>query len=214
MCWNSQISLNTFLFSTFILILIIYNNKNTQYKIHDFNNIYAYLFLFSFIAMQLVEYFLWKNLSNKSVNHFFSLMGSLLLLLQPFFSLMMLKNHQLRNWIAPGYLIIGAINLFYQNWKTPFYTSVSKNSHLIWNWGKWNYYSILYIGWLILISLSFFLNKQYYFIIIGIGLLLLSYYFYFRDGSVHSIWCWSVNIIMFILAAKLLMVLPYREKKC
>jgi hypothetical protein len=39
MCWNKEISLNTFLFSSFVLILIIYNNAYTQYKIKELNNI-------------------------------------------------------------------------------------------------------------------------------------------------------------------------------
>ena len=54
MCWNASVSLNTFLFSSFILGLIIYNNLFTKYKIQHLNNIWAYLFLSSFILMQLI----------------------------------------------------------------------------------------------------------------------------------------------------------------
>ena len=61
MCWNQYVSLNTFLFSTFILLLIFYNNKYSIYKIKELNNIYAYFFLMSFITMQLIEFFIWKN---------------------------------------------------------------------------------------------------------------------------------------------------------
>jgi hypothetical protein len=58
MCWNASVSLNTFLFSIFILLLIVYNNSFTQYKIQDLNNIWIYLFLASFIFMQLIEFFI------------------------------------------------------------------------------------------------------------------------------------------------------------
>ena len=43
--WNKDISLNTFLFSSFVLLLIIYNNTYTQYKINELENIWMYLFL-------------------------------------------------------------------------------------------------------------------------------------------------------------------------
>ncbi len=65
MCWNQHVSLNTFLFSSFILILIIYNNKYTQYKIKELNNVWIYVFFFSFISMQLIEFFIWRNINNK-----------------------------------------------------------------------------------------------------------------------------------------------------
>ena len=29
MCWNKEVSLNTFLFSSFVFLLILYNNKYT-----------------------------------------------------------------------------------------------------------------------------------------------------------------------------------------
>ena len=68
MCWNAEVSLNTFLFSSFVLCLIIYNNTYTQYKIKDFNNIWIYLFFVSFILMQLFEFFIWRNVDNKLYN--------------------------------------------------------------------------------------------------------------------------------------------------
>ena len=69
MCWNSEVSLNTFAFSTFVLGMIIYNNAYTQYKIPELNNIWVYLLLFSVISMQLVEFFVWRNIDNKYYNH-------------------------------------------------------------------------------------------------------------------------------------------------
>ena len=46
MCWNKNVSLNTFIASIGILALIFYNNKYTQYKIDTFQgNIFVYLFL-------------------------------------------------------------------------------------------------------------------------------------------------------------------------
>ena len=58
MCWNEHVSLNTFLFSSFVLLLIIYNNLFTKYKIQELNNTFVYLFIASFVVMQLIEFFI------------------------------------------------------------------------------------------------------------------------------------------------------------
>ena len=74
MCWNEHVSLNTFLFSSFILLLIIYNNAYTKYKIEELNNINIYIFLASIIFIQLIEFFIWRNMNNKYYNNFFSIL--------------------------------------------------------------------------------------------------------------------------------------------
>jgi hypothetical protein len=105
MCWNQYVSLNTFLFSAFILVLIVYNNKYSPYKIDELNSIYAYFFLMSFFVMQLIEFFLWRNLNNKELNRLFSILGAFLLLLQPAASLSLLKDIDLRNKMLALYRI-------------------------------------------------------------------------------------------------------------
>ena len=62
MCWNKDISLNTFLFSSFILGLILYNNKYTRYKIKEFEDFWLVIFFMVFIIVQIVEYFVWINI--------------------------------------------------------------------------------------------------------------------------------------------------------
>ena len=54
MCWNQYISLNTFIFSVFVLLLIAYNNEYTQYKTPFFSNKFVYFFFMSFISMKLI----------------------------------------------------------------------------------------------------------------------------------------------------------------
>jgi len=66
MCWNENVSLNTFIFGTATLVFIWYNNTYTQYKLLDFKNIFLYFVIFSYTSMQLVEYFLWKSIRNKN----------------------------------------------------------------------------------------------------------------------------------------------------
>ena len=93
MCWNEHVSLNTYLFSMVMLGLMIYNNNYTPYKIEGFN-IYWYFFIISFCTMQLIEYFLWINIADKKLNHLLSLLGQMLIGIQPIASLLLLKDDQ------------------------------------------------------------------------------------------------------------------------
>ena len=103
MCWNQHVSLNTFIFSLFVLLLIAYNNAYTQYKMPEFNNIYVYLFFLSFISIQLIEFFIWRNINDKSLNQFFSIAGMLLVTVQPIISLMMLKDETIKKFEEDNY---------------------------------------------------------------------------------------------------------------
>lgn len=47
------------------LLFIYFTNTYTKYKTSSFDNNIAYLFTLSVVCMQLLEYFLWKNLNNK-----------------------------------------------------------------------------------------------------------------------------------------------------
>ena len=56
MCWNADISLNTFIFGLFSMIFIFITNTYTKYKTHTFNNPLMYLFLGVVISIQLLEF--------------------------------------------------------------------------------------------------------------------------------------------------------------
>jgi len=211
MCWNKDISLNTFVFSIFVLIFVIYNNKYTIYKDDFFNNKWGYLFLLSFILMQLVEYFIWKNIDNKSVNHFFSTMGVLLLYSQPIFALMLLKNKSLRMKMLLAYLIPATIYLLYLIKSTHFITVVARNGHLKWNWESGKLNTIVKIAFLFFLFFAFIYEKEYFYAFLGFILIVISTIFYQKENTATSMWCWSVNLIMLYLAFKYLFILPYKE---
>ena len=105
MCWNENVSLNTFLFSGFVLMLIIYNNSFTKYKIPELNNKWMYLFIASFVFMQLLEFFIWRNINNAFYNNLFSIFAVLLLFIQPIASIMLITNMQIRKSLLMIYLL-------------------------------------------------------------------------------------------------------------
>jgi hypothetical protein len=214
MCWNSEVSMNTFIFSMFVLILIIYNNNYTKYKIKEVG-FYDYIFFFSFIIMQLNEFFVWKTIDNPFYNQLFAITGCIILFLQPIASIFIIKNIELRNKLLYAYLLVALPYVMYNFAKNKMYTKVSPLKHL--NWDYFYISPLLFSGWLIFSVWFFFLliggfyEKKWLFLFFAISTILISYN-YFKDGSHKSMWCWSLNSIMIYYAAYLLLYLPFKER--
>ena len=169
MCWNSSVSLNTFLFSISSLLLIIYNNTFTQYKIQEINSFWVYIFFLSFILMQLIEYFIWNHLNNKSFNKILTILAFILLGIQPMCSLMIINNKNVRNMLLFIYVFLLLICTLLINDKLFFYTIVDKERHLYWNFYK-NYniiYFILFLIYFFFLLIGLFIEKKYAILIIG-----------------------------------------------
>ena len=213
MCWNQYVSINTFIFSVFVLLLIIYNNKYSPYKIKEFDNIYKYIFLMSFFTMQLIEFFLWRNLNNKSLNKIFSILGQLLLILQPVASIMLIKEITLRNKMLLTYSIPAFSYFIYEVNRKDFITTIAKNGHLKWDWINLysGYNKLLLLFWLFFLFSGLFVNKHYPGLLFAIALLIITYYSYNSYGTFGSLWCWSINSLMIFYAIKLLVLIPYGE---
>jgi hypothetical protein len=210
MCWNEHVSLNTFLFSSFVLLLIIYNNLFTKYKIQELNNTFVYLFIASFVFMQLIEFFIWKNINNKFYNNIFSIIAILLLALQPIASIMILSNIQLRNILLFLYLLLTIPFLIYKFSTQHVYVVISKSGHLQWKFFGSN--PIVWITWLFFFVFSLIYEKKWFGIIFAIVALIITFINYNNDHTVWSMWCWSVNSIMIYYAIYLLIYLPFLER--
>jgi|Laugrespbdmm15sd_2_1035082.scaffolds.fasta_scaffold10799_2 hypothetical protein len=210
MCWNENVSLNTFLFSGFILALIIYNNAFTKYKIQELNDKWVYLFFASFIFMQLIEFFIWRNINNKFYNNLFSIIATLLLLVQPLVSIMILKNIELRNLLIYSYLSLIIPFSIYKFSTNHVYSTVSKGGHLI-----WNFFDIpreSWFVWLFFFLFSFAYEKNWFAVIFSLVTLLITFINYKNENTIGSMWCWAVNSIMIYYAIYLLIYLPFLEK--
>jgi hypothetical protein len=212
MCWNQSVSLNTFVFSFFVLLLIIYNNAFTKYKIQELNSIWVYLFLMSFIFMQLIEFFIWRNINNKYYNNLFSILATCLLISQPIFSVMMLSNINLRYILVIVYLLIALPYSIYKFSTKKIYTFVGKSGHL-----KWDFFDaplFIMLIWFSFFFFSFIYDKKWLGFLFGIFTLYFMYLTYKKDETMWSMWCWIVNSIMIYFAFYLLILLPFYEKGC
>ncbi len=211
MCWNQQVSLNTFLFSIFALLLIMYNNYYTQYKIVEIHNVWIYVFLSSFIFMQLIEFFIWRNIHDKYYNHLFSIFAVCLLIIQPICSMMILSNTKIRNILLSIYLLAVIPYSIYSFSNKNIRSVKSKSGHLRWIFFELTPYMLLF--WLFFLLFSLLYENKIMGVFVGVCLLLISYYNFKKDYTVGSMWCWMVNLIMIYYIFYLLVYLPFCEKK-
>ena len=210
MCWNKDVSLNTFLFSSFVLLLILYNNLFTKYKIKEFNNTFDYLFIASFVFIQLIEFFIWKNINNKFYNNIFSITAQLLFVIQPIISIMILSNIKLRNLLLILYSLLAIPYSIYKFSTKYIHSVISECGHL-----RWDFFDgppIIWLIWLFFFLFSIIYEKGLVGIIFGLVTLLITIINYKNDNSVGSMWCWGVNSIMIYYSVYLLIYLPFLEK--
>lgn len=215
MCWNQYVSINTFAFGIFGLALIAFNNKYSEYKCDFFKYPYAYLFMLSFIFMQLVEYILWRNLNNFTINNIVSILGLLLLVIQPIASLLMINNNDsLRNKLLLIYSIPAAIYFVYNLLYTKIHTILSPSNHLAWKWMSYNnsklFQILVNLFYLFFMFFSLVYNKYYKALTLLVMYVILNYFFH-KDGSAGSVWCLSANIIILYFLLQILVIMPFKE---
>lgn len=212
MCWNAEISMNTFLFACFTLTFIYFTNTYTRYKSPTFNPL-VYLYLFVVASMQLIEFFIWRNLKDKSINKLFTEIATVNITLQPLILMLMIESP----WVR--YVMLGLYALFiivYQGYKTfvspfEFHTSVY-NGHLKWDWADGDgiekgihfYYLALYVA-------AFLLIRNPLLTLFGLTSMILTFYLYFKDGTFGSMWCWLLNIFLLYFVVNILLIQPFLE---
>lgn len=214
MCWNKEVSLNTFIFSSFVLLLIIYNNEYTQYKINHLNNVWIYIFFVSFILMQFIEYFIWKNIDDPTYNSIFSTLAALLLFFQPIASTMLITDNTVRSIMLTLYLTLSIPFTIYRLITKKIHTTITPLNHLRWDFILYKNNiidNVFLIAWFIFFLFPLFYSRNKMGFMFGLLTLLLIIYNYAKDGSIGSMWCWVVNTIMIYYAAYLLLYLPYTQ---
>lgn len=213
MCWNQYVSINTFIFGIFVLLLVAFNNNYSSYKIQFFKNIYAYFFIISVVTMQFFEFLLWRNINNIEINKLISTLGLILLVLQPFTSLLLINNIKLRNKLLPIYSIPAIIYLIYTISTTNIHTIISKSGHLAWYWTNNNipYFNIVVLAFYLFFLFYSMVYNKYYKAFLLLFLFLILKYYYSKDGSSNSLWCFYVNSVMAYFLIQILLVLPFTQ---
>lgn len=216
MCWNENVSLNTFLFGTVVLLFIAYNNSYTQYKIIEFDKYpILYLFMFSVVSMQLAEYFLWKSIrtKNEEMNTIFSMMGwSITRIFQPLFAIGSIPDPFIyfRNVAFVVYFFTLTVVSTYKQLYNPidFKSIIDKSGHLRWIWDDITGYEKIqpFFYFLSLFVLVF----HFPVITLLSACYLIVSYFMFKNAW-GSMWCWIINSFFIYFLIDILYIMPYKE---
>jgi hypothetical protein len=184
MCWNEAVSLNTFLFSLFGINFAYFNNVINGYE---------YLFYYSFISIQLVEYFTWKHLNNKKINRLLSQLGLFLIALQPILFILIPNNVKFN--IKASLIILYILFFFISGvlLNVDFSMTQAENGHLAWNWLK--VIPLYTFTWLTFLLVILLYIKKYILFAIHVLVFLAIYYTYYKTNTWGSLWCWIANII-------------------
>jgi hypothetical protein len=214
MCWNNSLSIKTFFITLIVVIVILINNNYSSEKKTRLQQYISY-FLLSIILMQLIEYFIWRNIENKLYNNIFSILGVLLLASQPIMSLNLIEDPIKRNYLIKCYSIPAVINFIYNINTHHIHTTISKKKHLQWNWQNTNifYSSLTVLYYLFFLTIPFYFNGNYITLLFGGVSFISSLYLYKKDGSFGSIWCYFANVLTFYYAFIILIYLPFIKVK-
>jgi len=217
MCWNEDISLNTFLFGCFALIFIYFTNTYTRYKTPLFDNPWIYVFSFLIISMQLLEYFIWRNLNNKKINRQLSRVGLGLIFSQILVSILLLQVY--RSVALIVFFFVGLCIYFYSRISPFDFRTTVSNGHLSWKWiylpgmPVWVQKMTL-VGCLVFYFLPWILlpnPTKWILIPMAAFLFLVAYLMDKKDHTYGSLWCWFINVFFLLALIKILLVQPFRE---
>jgi hypothetical protein len=192
MCWNAEVSLNTFIFAFVSLIIVVFLNKMDRIDI---------LISLSISIMQLFEYFTWKNIHNKKIIYYLSLIAGPLIIL----SQILLINY---GFLRGTERIIAFVLIFivcfmcmiYNYYNNKFDMKVGENGHLIWYWADVPPILLLFMFIFYLYPLSRKENK-FSFITASI-FLLISLYYYYKYKTWGTMWCYFSNLVWMVLILK------------
>jgi hypothetical protein len=143
-------------------------------------------FMVLFTQMQLIEYFLWRDLKVPRLNALWSKVGLFVIALEPVAAIYLIKDTELRRKMLMAYGAYIAMLLLTQ--KFDFRTVVGGNGHLEWKWGIPDWLPAL--PWFIFFLAPILISKRYDVFAYALGILLVSMYFYMRYNTISSMWCW------------------------
>jgi hypothetical protein len=202
------------MFCCFALLFIFLTNTFTKYKTQTFDNSLVYLFLLEVASIQLIEFFLWKNLKNKFMNELLSKISSFIIFSQQITLILMIPNLTIKYSMALFYIILLLIYFEYKIIYNPiiFRTSIGTNGHLSWEWMNYKgYENIFFFIFLLFYILPVLLIKKSLLAFFLILSLVASLFFYYKYNTFGTMWCWSSNIFLLYFIIDILIIKPYYE---
>ena len=197
MCWNPEISLSTFVFGI-AAIIIGYINKE-----HD---IKWALFYTTIVSMQLIEFFIWKNLGSKHINKILSIIAFVLIMIQPIAAGMLIEN---KSYMMIYYILYVLWLVVYITSSSPikWITQKAKNGHLSWLWLN-PAHDLLILTWTVFIICALLLSKgsllSRIICVTALALFTLVSWWYYKtqEFTWGSVYCSFINMIFLFIIGK------------
>jgi hypothetical protein len=199
MCWNAEVSLQSFLIG-FTATIVAYQN-GLSFPMT--------LFCLTIVCMQLIEYVVWSNITNKDVVFRASLAAAFLLFLQPIASLTTLPMSQAVPFLLlyVGLAFTGLLLKRDEPLKDQYNMYRGENGHLVWNWLQRDWKTVLsLVVYFIFLLFPLLIQKHYELLFLATSTLGLSLYSFYRSNTWGSMWCWIVNYIVVGISIKTFLV--------
>lgn len=191
MCWNAEVSLNTFIFGTILGIIALIINKFPLSTL---------LLVYTISLIQLMEYFAWRNIHNKRRIFYISIFGTLILLLQVILISYIYLNEKERKYGYIAIFILASIAIFYNFVNNKFHMERGENGHLKWLWADLPI-PLLILGLILWIYPP--IRKRNVIVSIAIIITLsISLYNYYKYKTWGSMWCYIGNIFWIFVIIK------------
>ena len=192
MCWNAEVSLNTFIYAIISFFIVIGFNKLPI--------ITSIVSLFVSL-IQLYEYFAWKYIHNEKIIYYLSIFGPLIILLQLLLISYSNFNDKTELIITISLIfIVGIIWMIYNYYNDKFDMKVGENGHLIWYWVDTPLIIMILVFLLYLYPMI--RNNNIYTFIFTSVVLLISLYYYYKYKTWGTMWCYFSNILWIFLIYK------------
>ena len=192
MCYNFETSISTFIFAL-ISSIYLWNRNKTDDR-------WICIFGLTFSSMQLIEALLHKNLKNRNLNTILSLVGFIVIFLEPLAnnaSGILYSND--KSFFINSTLIYLIYMLYIFTFKYPETKDLqtTKEHNLQWNWlNKLNNYDWIVYLFFLSIPCLFYKHEYKSMFCFFTGLAAFLYaYFYSGFRQTGSLWCLLVNII-------------------
>lgn len=191
MCFNAEVSLQTFIFGSICAGISLLLGKYEFIKI---------LTVFSFTSMQLLEYYAWTYINDKEKIRQLSVIALHLIAVQLILINVALPSGNIRLFLLTSLMFLFISFYLINMHSTKFDMEKGENGHLVWYWADgtvpiWIFLALLFY----LIPCYFNRDGNILLFPFCFITIIISLYYYFKYKTWGTIWCYISNSLWFFI---------------